>query len=148
MRPDIRPTAFSIGLTATTMAVRAALGDLRLRLAAHGLSDAGCGTVELVLAEALNNIVEHAYPADQPGGILLAVSMTRDRLCFRLHDQGIPLPGLAPPVGARPDPGVAQAALPEGGFGWYLIRDLTDVLSYARQNGENILTLEFAFADL
>jgi serine/threonine-protein kinase RsbW len=130
------------------MAVRATLGDLRARLAAQGLSAEGCGSVELALAEALNNIVEHAYPADRPGEICLSVTMTRDRLCCRLRDRGAPLPGLAVPVGVRPDPAVARAALPEGGFGWYLIRDLTDALSYARQDGENILTLEFALGAL
>lgn len=145
---DIRPTAFRLDLAATDLAVREALGDLRARLAAQGLSEEGCGSVEIALAEALNNIVEHAYPAGQPGEIRLSVTMTRDRLCCRLRDQGAPLPDLAVPARARPDPAAARAALPEGGFGWYLIRDLTDALSYARLDGENILTLEFALAAL
>lgn len=144
MTAEIRPTAFSLGLAATDLAVRAALGELRARLAVAGLSAEGCGSVELALAEALNNIVEHAYPAGEPGEIRLSVRMSRDRLCCRLRDRGVPLPGLALPEGARPDPAVARAALPEGGFGWYLIRDLTDALSYAREVDENILTLEFA----
>lgn len=148
MTADIRPTAFSLGLAATDLAVRAALGDLRARLAAQGLSEEGCGGVELALAEALNNIVEHAYPAGHPGEIRLSVTMTRGRLCCRLRDRGAPLPGLAVPARPRPDPAVARAALPEGGFGWYLIRDLTDALSYVRQDDENILTLEFALGTL
>ena len=36
------------------------------------------------------------------------------------------------------------AALPEGGFGWFLIRTLTKSLNYIRQNDENCLTLVFS----
>lgn len=148
MTEDIRPTELVIEFAATSLAVRAALVQLRARLAAEGLSEAGCGSVEIALAEALNNIVEHAYPADQPGAILVSASMTRDRLCCRLEDHGAPLPELVLSARMTPDPAVARAALPEGGFGWNLIRDLTDSISYRRAGDTNVLTLEFARAAL
>lgn len=44
------------------MAVRKALKELLDGLAPLDLDIEEMGTVELVMAEALNNIVEHAYP--------------------------------------------------------------------------------------
>jgi len=139
----ILPAEFSLRLIATDLTVRETLSVLRARFVAQNVPEDVCGSVELVLAEALNNIVEHAYPPDRPGDVLLALSLTADRLRCTLRDRGVPLAGLTLPDGGRPDPEVARDALPEGGFGWYLIRDLSDHLSYARTAEENVLTLDF-----
>lgn len=99
------------------------------------------GTVELVLAEVLNNIVEHAY-SDAAGLITLDLRRARGRLCCLLRDEGRPMPagclppGLAPALGPAP----AIADLPEGGFGWFLIRSLTRDLHYDREPGCNRLS--------
>lgn len=141
----MRPPDFTLSLAATEMAVRAALANLRTCLAARKMPPDLLSTVELALAEALNNIVEHAYAPDRPGEIRLAVVLTRDRLRCTLRDRGTPLPDMALPDDDPPDPDVARDTLPEGGFGWFLIRHLTDGLCYARTGDENILTLEFTF---
>ncbi len=91
---------------------------------------------EIVLAEVLNNIVEHAY-AEAPGQITLEMSLRPDKVECSICDTGAQMPGLALPEGklASRDPD----NLPEGGFGWFLIRSLTEDLRYARQNDANHL---------
>lgn len=128
---------------ATQSAVRDLLIGLRTWLRAANLSEENCGNVEIALAEALNNVVEHAYPADLPGGIALDLALTAVCLRCELRDQGAALPGLVPPDTGLPPLDGPRESLPEGGFGWSLIRTLTSRLSYERRDGENRLTLEF-----
>ena len=99
------------------------------------------GTVELVLAEVLNNVVEHAYGAQTPGWIEVACAHRTDGLHFVIRDEGQELPEGALPVGTLPEFGDALDALPEGGFGWFLIQDLAKDVVYRRSGGRNILTL-------
>lgn len=143
MTPSATPQNLTLITKATELSVRDILARARVWLRTKGLADETCGTVELALAEALNNIVEHAYAAETPGGIRLVVRLSPARLVCVLSDQGAALPDLKPPGGALPDPSVGRDDLPEGGFGWFLIRDLTDRLAYRRRAGWNHLTLEF-----
>lgn len=137
------PTDFTLTATASELAVRDTLLAVRSRLSERGVCEDTCGSVELVMAEALNNIVEHAYATDQERDFLLKVSIKPDRLCFHLRDGGAPLPGLCLPQGKLPDHTGPRDDLPEGGFGWFLIRDLTERVAYERRDGMNHLTLEF-----
>ncbi|MFZ1470576.1 MAG: ATP-binding protein [Paracoccaceae bacterium] len=98
------------------------------------LSAADRGTAEIVLAEVLNNIVEHAYAAET-GPIRLCLSLGDARLICRIEDEGAPMPGATPPAGHPPDP----VDLPEGGFGWHLIRSLSLDLGYERDGRTNRL---------
>jgi serine/threonine-protein kinase RsbW len=93
------------------------------------------GKAEIVLAEVLNNIVEHAY-ADVTGRIDLALWQDGAHLCVDVRDDGAAMPDGLIPVGRAPDP----AALPEGGFGWFLIRRLAEDLSHRRDGGRNRFT--------
>ena len=124
--------------------VRAALGCLVQALAARGVAVADRGTAELVLAEALNNISEHAYAGPGAGPVAVALRVGRHHITARLRDRGRPMPGLRPPRGTLPGGGPDRASLPEGGFGWFLIRDLCAALRYRRAAGENRLTLRIA----
>lgn len=92
---------------------------------------------ELVLAEVMNNIVEHAY-AGQPGQIDLAITLVADGLCCRVSDGGRPMPQGAPPAARLP--ALRADDLPEGGFGWFLIRQLSENLRYRRRDGANELS--------
>lgn len=97
--------------------------------------------LELVLAEVLNNIVEHAQ-ADWPEGrIALAVGKCAGGIVLRMQDDGREMPGRALPRGTLPDGGAEPGVIPEGGFGWYLIRALSDELSYCRQDDKNCLCI-------
>lgn len=90
---------------------------------------------ELVLAEVLNNVAEHAY-ADYPGEIELSLERVGGSVAVRIADRGKSMPRGTLPVGRAPDP----ADLPEGGFGWFLIRQLTRDLCYRRHDGWNLFT--------
>jgi len=134
---------FSLHATASQMSVRDLLADTRARLRVHGLPEAMCGTVEMVLAEALNNIVEHAYAGGEAGEIGLYTVLGSSGLTCTLSDQGAALPAQHLPAGRLPDTGAGPEALPEGGFGWFLIRSLTHDVQYLREQGINHLTLRF-----
>lgn len=95
---------------------------------------------ELALAEALNNIVEHAYPADEVGVIELCLEPLPDGVRCDLHDQGKEMPGGVLPAGQLPHTDVERDDLPEGGFGWHILLSVTDCLNYSRQDGTNRLT--------
>jgi serine/threonine-protein kinase RsbW len=97
------------------------------------------GMAELVLAEVLNNIAEHAY-AGAAGGIDLSLRLTGGLVWCEVVDHGAPMPGGDPPAGVLPPVAdVALDDLPEGGFGWHLIRRLTHGLTYARTGDRNHL---------
>jgi serine/threonine-protein kinase RsbW len=99
------------------------------------LSNDDRSTAEIVLAEVLNNIVEHAY-AIESGTIRLCLSLGDGKLVCRIEDDGRAMPNGAPPAGLLPN---AQD-LPEGGFGWHLIRTLSSGLQYERQGQTNRLS--------
>lgn len=108
-------------------------------LSRDGIRDDDLWTLELILAEALNNVTEHAY-AGASGPVELEVEQRAGGLCCRVSDHGRPMPDDdAPnpplPVIEPPD------HLPEGGFGWHIIRSLTADLTYRRLEGCNTLTM-------
>lgn len=120
-------------------AVRQALLALRAKLSEAGAATDTIGTVEMVLAEILNNVVEHAY-ADQPGGrILLDVTCAAKGVGITVADEGTPINGALPEGRAALKPGSEIDDLPEGGFGWSLIRTLVDDLHYHSDDGRNHL---------
>ncbi len=120
------------------LAVREGLKALFDTIVLRSLNEDGRGTAEIVLAEALNNIVEHAY-ARQSGEIEITLQLRPNELVCRITDTGLPMPGSKLPDGALA-PHLATGGLPEGGFGWYLIRSLSHDLSYHRENGRNLLS--------
>jgi serine/threonine-protein kinase RsbW len=134
MRPEPgRPARHA--LRARPGEVRRALGRLRPALARLSPPGEDPELAEIVLAEVLNNIVEHA--GGPRGGARVAVALwpaAAGILC-RVRDDGRPLPGHDLPAAAPPVP----ASLPEGGFGWVLIRGLTRDLAYRRRRGRNEL---------
>ena len=133
----------SLRCSATALDVRRMLGELRAHLAAENLPDDDCSNVEIALAEALNNIVEHACRPGPHGTITLMLSVGQRNLTCELRDRGVAMPGLAPPGGTVPDITGLRATLPEGGFGWPLIHALTARLHYLRDGEENRLILDF-----
>ncbi len=131
-------------LPASEQGVRAGLAEIRSFLEAESMDADFCGSAEIVLAEALNNIAEHAYAAAEVGKIRVTLTKSNRALAVEIVDKGIALPGLCPPVGQLPPLGGNCHSLPEGGFGWYLIRALTDCVSYTRHEGVNHLCLRIA----
>jgi len=131
--------ALSFTLDSVDTAVRHSLGQVRRHLVRCGIADDLCGTVEIALAEALNNVVEHAHASGTHGSIRVEIAQIGAGIHCEIHDAGSPLPGLALPQGMRPPLNAPRADLPEGGFGWYMIRSLTQDLHYSRSRGMNRL---------
>ena len=122
--------------------IRTALRDWRARLRPLRLGFDLEGRAEIVLAEVLNNIAEHGHHADIGAPVELLCRGGADGLHFVVTDHGRPPPPdmlRAEGKAARcPDSGDI-AALPEGGFGWFLIRELTCDLSLHNGEGGNRL---------
>ena len=138
---------FEITVKSGRLAVRHALQRLLDRLGPLELELEEASTVELVLAEALNNIVEHAYGAQRGAGpICIRCTHKTDGLHLRILDQGSIMPDGPLPKVANATPTTLRCDLPEGGFGWFMIQDLAKDVTYARIGAENRLDLRLAVA--
>jgi len=138
---------FRISVQSSEMAVREALQKLLDGLRPLTLDVEESGTVELVMAEALNNIVEHAYPPGDPAGpISITCTHAKDGLHLTVVDRGRGMPDGQTPLGAAANLDVDLCDMPEGGFGWFLIKDLAKDVAYIRIEPENHLTLRLAVA--
>ena len=133
----------SLAIRATPEATREAVAAVRGIMARAGAAPGLLFRVELVLAEVLNNIGEHAY-GGAGGRVWLKAGMEGDALCVTIADRGRPMPGNEMPEGALPDMDVPCERQPEGGFGWYLIHSQADAVTYSRREGQNTLGLRFA----
>lgn len=136
---------------ADPVAVRSALIALRELLARTADEDA-VNRMELALAEVLNNICEHGAGEGEARPTNSRQMAPMVHLCVARHvggiacaitDDGIPLPlailsheNLSAPI---QDLDEDIDLLPEGGFGWHLIRDLTCSLCYFREGRRNLL---------
>ncbi|MBI1173023.1 ATP-binding protein [bacterium] len=132
------PDQARIVIGSTMLDVRAGLADLMACPIVQGLSADCLSTTEIVLAEALNNVVEHAY-ARFAGEIEVELRRDSDQLRFHIKDKGLPMPDAEPPAGYPPAVGSFDD-LPEGGFGWFLIRTLSCDLAYRREGDLNLLS--------
>jgi len=132
-------TEKNLAFSSTSKAVRQALEGLRADYLERTVSKNLCGIAELVLAEALNDVVEHATARQADGRVRLALAYDPPFLTFDLRDNGAPMPGLSLPKGAPPCIETAIENLPEGGFGWSLIHALAQNIEYRRKNGWNYL---------
>lgn len=120
-------------------AVRQGLLALVTQPPLSGLPEDRRGIAELVLAEVLNNIVEHAYSTGS-GDIEITVEERPGGIGFLVVDDGAAMPDGPPPGMLPAGLGGDLDHLPEGGFGWHLIRSLTFDLSYTRKNNRNVLS--------
>ncbi|KAF0174561.1 MAG: putative anti-sigma regulatory factor serine/threonine protein kinase [Rhodobacteraceae bacterium] len=120
------------------IAVRNGLRALFDTILLRSLPEDGRSTAEIVLAEALNNIVEHAY-SSHDGEIEITLHLRQNELVCKISDTGLPMPDGKLPAGILA-PLEPPADLPEGGFGWHLIRSLSKDLDYRRENGRNLLS--------
>jgi serine/threonine-protein kinase RsbW len=137
--PDPSQNAI-IQIASTPIAVRDALRNIMVHPAMMRLSEDARGNADLALAEALNNIVEHAYDSED-GQIELRLRWQPGRLFCDFRDAGLPMPNCTLPKGLAQSVEDDQA-LPEGGFGWFLIRELTENLMYQRIGACNHLSFQ------
>ncbi len=116
-------------------AVRAGLAALLNSSHIRAMGPESQGAAEIVLAEVLNNIVEHGY-AEREGKITITLQPGPHGLLVTVEDRGRAFPREELPEGLLPTIS-AERELPEGGFGWFLIRAMVRDLSYRRIRSEN-----------
>lgn len=135
----------TLTIDSSFVSVRHALASVTTALTNDGQPADIVNTTELVLAEVLNNVVEHAYAGDATRTIRLMVTPTLRGILCRVDDAGkaLPMNVLHPAIPAPPECG--RADLPEGGFGWCLIRQMTTDLQYGRAGGRNRLRFTIPF---
>lgn len=137
------PEKLTVSFLATELEARQAISSTSGRLREAGLPRHRADEIEIALAEAVNNVVEHAYAGREPGLVRILCSLQREHLTIRICDKGASLPQDRLPEGLAVDLCVSKADLPEGGFGWFLIRELTSEICYDRDGEENRLSLRF-----
>lgn len=120
-------------VTKTVQAVQSWLCD-------HRVGPDHIDNIALVLAEALNNVIEHAFVYAEDGQISLKIWIDTDAVCFTLVDDGAAMAGI-PAKQEMSTHVVALEDLPEGGFGWFLIHSLSNNLLYERKGAQNELTV-------
>ena len=121
--------------------IRIASAALKEYCVLHSIPEESRNELELMLVEALNNVVEHAYQ-QQPGKpIDLSIDLIDHQAIMRIIDQGIPAPGAEIyRNNTLPD----NDGFPEGGWGLYIIQVLADVIEYYRYPDHNELVLKKA----
>jgi serine/threonine-protein kinase RsbW len=143
-RPADAFAGFTLPVLARNQSIREALGQVRGRLASMSLSEEEITTVEVVLAEVMNNVAEHAYAWRRDGQMILALRQTRNGVVVSVTDEGLPMPDAQLPFGERLDPTMPLGDMPEGGFGWLIIRQLARDVAYVREDGVNQLSFRIA----
>lgn len=134
---------FAFSFTATELEARTGISSVVDQLRDCGLPEARIGEVQIALAEAVNNVVEHAYADNTPGDVNIRCQLEDEKLSIYIRDAGAPLPKGQLPAGTAQALDGPTEELPEGGFGWFLIRELTSDIKYERSDGQNNLLLSF-----
>jgi serine/threonine-protein kinase RsbW len=95
--------------------------------------------LNLVLEEAVVNVINYAYPKEEHQSIYLSAKLLEDSIVFVLTDTGLEFD----PTKA-PDADITLSAddRPIGGLGIFLIRQIMNQVKYERIDGKNVLTLE------
>ena len=95
--------------------------------------------LNLVLEEAVVNVINYAYPKEDHQSIYLSARLHEDSIILVLTDSGVEFdPTIAPEV----DITLSAEERPIGGLGIFLIRQIMNEVKYDRIDGKNILTLE------
>ncbi|MEM1384449.1 MAG: ATP-binding protein [Pseudomonadota bacterium] len=128
-----------------------------------GSEQAAVDDLRIALTEGITNVIEHAYASERGHPVSVALWFDGGAATVCILDEGGPLPqsiievlretvvdlqepGDDPVSGdgvlLGPDLAVAIDELPEGGWGWMLIRQSVDRIHYRRADNRNHLFLQ------
>jgi serine/threonine-protein kinase RsbW len=100
------------------------------------LSDDKLGQLELMMVEAVNNVIEHAYEMQDGNDVRVRVEYSPEAVHLIISDSGRTMPDeLHSKARDMPNP----EDLPEGGWGIGLIHLLADSICYSRDAKGNHL---------
>lgn len=103
----------------------------------HQIDESQVGLLELILVEAINNVIEHAYANQAGNDIEVAFNIKDQNIIMHVSDQGTAVPAHLRDGDKMPD----SQQLPEGGWGLGLINALADDVSFSSDEGMNTVTL-------
>ena len=92
---------------------------------------------ELVLEEAVTNVMFHGYDDDEGHRITIGASVENDTVLFRIEDSGREFNPLSVADPSKPD-SIEDAAI--GGLGIHFIRKIMDGMDYKREGDKNVFT--------
>jgi serine/threonine-protein kinase RsbW len=129
-----------------SLTLQAVPGSLRpfqefVRSGVTGFSEDDLHWLDLVLEELLVNVFRYGYPGGAPGPIVLAYFLEESGCVFvEIVDEGVEFdptkktpPALDGPLSERP----------VGGLGVFLVKSITESISYERRDGRNVLQFRF-----
>ncbi|WP_193222005.1 ATP-binding protein [Amylibacter sp. SFDW26] len=98
--------------------------------------------VQIVLAEALNNVIEHGFEHENTGELEIKIEVSEVQIIAHICDNGL---AFTPPDNSQTPLQVDDdlKTLPEGGFGWFLIKEVTSHFEFHRCANKNQLILFF-----
>ena len=94
--------------------------------------------LNLVLEEALTNVIFYAYEQGTTHEIVIDFMITETQLEITITDSG---KAFDPTAKADPDINLSVDERPVGGLGIFLIKKIMDEVSYERLNEQNILRM-------
>ena len=94
--------------------------------------------LNLALEEAVSNVILYAYPPGSDGLVDVEAYIREDRIDFIITDSGSPFD---PTTVEEPDVTLDIKDRPIGGLGIYLVKSIMDHVTYAREEGKNILSM-------
>jgi anti-sigma regulatory factor (Ser/Thr protein kinase) len=103
-----------------------------------GLTDKDLFALQIIVEELVTNVIDYGGVPAGEHAVRVDLSAEGDELLIRLTDRGAEYNPLL-----REDPDVTLPAeqRPIGGLGVHFCKKLTDAQSYARVDGQNVLTL-------
>ena len=124
---------------AKTEALPEVLGFAEQMLEQADASPKDTTAICVALEEMFVNIAHYAYPNGE-GEVELGIRFDKESRLFtiRLSDKGIPFDPLQRP---EPDTTLSAAQREIGGLGIFIARKTMDDITYAYQNGQNVLTM-------
>ncbi|MEG0499900.1 MAG: ATP-binding protein [Rikenellaceae bacterium] len=96
-------------------------------------------SLNLVLEEAVSNIILYAFPQKKGELITILAEKTDNLLVFTITDKGVEFD---PTVIPEADITLSAEDRPVGGLGIYLIKKIMNEVEYQRIDGNNVFTLK------
>jgi serine/threonine-protein kinase RsbW len=91
-------------------------------------------SLNLVLEEAVANVIMYAYPEPNTGDIEVYAELSQGKIVFTIVDSG---KEFDPTEGGNVDTEMAAEERPIGGLGIFLIKNIMDEVEYNREDGKN-----------
>jgi len=95
--------------------------------------------INLVIEEAVSNIIFYAFNDKKKHVIKISISVEKGKLEITFRDDGIPFNPLDQ---KKPDINLPAEERPVGGLGIFLISQMMDEMHYSRDKNQNILILK------